>query len=45
MLKRKERLTREQKMEKKIDLLNSMIIVKDNNKLFKELEKTYKKIR
>ena len=45
MLKRRERLTREQKMEKKIDLLNSMIIVKDNTKLFKELEKTYKKIK
>lgn len=45
MLKRKERLTKTQKIEKKVDLLNSMIICKDNYKLFKDLEKTYKKIK
>lgn len=44
MLK-KERLTKTQKIEKKVDLLNSMIIVKDNTKLFRQLEKTYKKIK
>lgn len=45
MLKKNKKMTKVEKMEKKIDLLNSMIVCKDNPKLFRQLEKTYKKVK